>query len=391
MVLEARREPKIVPKYSLTGDLLSYMRCGLQYRYQNGSQLPPSRPVQLWFGEFIHGIMEASYRVWLEAEIGFEKPWPCSVTPWEKRKTPDMARPINDIAVIGEAIESALATQGKYPRNQNLRESAYKRAEAAVNLIGKHLFPLVTVAEEPLSGARLISGSGALRADRYELTGVVDVLSHVTVNTCPTENIFRHAIESTCPGLSNEYEVVVDYKGAHRPNTDEDYWMQGEWQVRTYAWLRNRRDPPVKVVAGILIYINELSPSSEDLAHLKAAIRNGTTDEVPTDIRDKNNLARWKPGNSTDDVLSQAYRLRRAIRVIPTTPDTIAGATSEFDQIVKEIESRISNEANMGQINGVWLPTSHDEATCVACDFKSFCSKPAGQTKARAPESPAAP
>jgi len=391
MVLEARREPKIVPKYSLTGDLLSYMRCGLQYRYQNGSQLPPSRPVQLWFGEFIHGVMEAAYRVWVERKVDFSTPWPCNVTPWEKRKNPDTTRLINDVAVMGESIESSLATQGKYPRNQNLRESAYKRAEAAVNLIGKHLFPLVTVAEEPLSGARIIHDSTILRADRYELTGVVDVLSHVTVNTCPAENIFRQAIEAACPELPGEYEVVVDYKGAHRPNTDDDYWMQGEWQVRTYAWLRNRREPPVKVVAGILIYINELSPSSDDLANLKTAIRKKTTDQIPADINDQNNLARWKSGYSTDGVLSQEYRLRRAIRVIPTTPDTIAVATDKFDEIVKDIETRISDEANTGCINGNWLPTSHDEGTCVACDFKSFCPKPAGQAKAKAPVAPDAP
>ncbi len=391
MVLEARREPKIVPKYSLTGDLLSYKRCGLQYRYQNGSQLPPSRPVQLWFGEFIHGVMEASYRLWQETKFDLNAPWPCNVTPWEKRKKPDQARQKNDIAVIGEAIETALTTQGKYPRNQDVRVSAYRRAEAAVNLIGKHLFPLVTVAEEPLSGARLIKDSTQLRADRYELTGVVDVLSHVTVNNCPADNIFRRALEAACHALPPEYEVVVDYKGAPRPRTDESYWEQGEWQVRTYAWLRNRREPPAKVVAGILIYINELAPSASDLQDIKAAVRAGKTDVVPTDINDKNSLERWTSGYSTDGVLSQEYRLRRAIRVIPTTPDTIGIATEAFDGIVKEIESRISEEANSGRINDIWLPTSTDEQTCVACDFKSFCPKPAGQTKVQSPSAPDAP
>jgi len=193
----------------------------------------------------------------------------------------------------------------------------------AVNLVGRHLFPLVTSAEEPINGSRLIPRSTGLRADRYELTGVVDVLSHVKVNECPVGNRFRQALHQACPDLPSEYEVVVDYKGAHRPNDDSPYWKQGEWQVHTYAWLRNRRDPPIKVAAGILLYVNELSPGTDDIVNLKKGIKTKTTDELPTLPEDRARLERWRPGNDTEHLLSMEYRWRRAIRVVPATPKAI--------------------------------------------------------------------
>lgn len=209
--------------------------------------------------------------------------------------------------------------------------------------------------------------------------------------SAPPDNRFREALELACPVLPPEYEVVVDYKGAHRPNSDSDYWQQGEWQVHTYAWLRNRRDPPVKVAAGILIYVNELSPGNDDILNLKEGLSRGTTDAKPLSIQDRNNLDRWRPGNNTENLLSIEYRWQRAIRVVPASPSSVAKATAEFDDVVRRIESQISDEAREGDIGKVWMPTCKDKSMCDACDFRSFCPKPAGQSTFRTPRAPEAP
>src|SRR5512135_2559298 len=141
MVLDRRHEPEVIPQYSLTGDLLSYLRCGLQYRYQNGSALPPARPVQLWFGEFIHGVLEMAYALW-KTGTHPPLPWPNSKVAWQDRNDPS-GHPDHDLGEIGRKQEVVLQAQGKLARSSDARETAYARAEQAVNILGPHLFPLV--------------------------------------------------------------------------------------------------------------------------------------------------------------------------------------------------------------------------------------------------------
>jgi CRISPR/Cas system-associated exonuclease Cas4 (RecB family) len=394
MHLDRKREPEIVPSYSLTGDLISFLRCGLQYRYHSGSALPPSRPVQLWFGEFIHGVMESAYRLWSSTSPPPSFPWPCN--PTDFLSSPPLQRAAHDIGTLGDIVEATLRSQGKLSRSRAARESAYVRAEAAVNEIAPHLFPLVAAAEQRVIGTRTVphavSGNPAnLRADRYELHGIIDVLTDLQLQHVAPGNIVRSAIERTCPNLPAHFEVIVDYKGSRRPATNHPFWAQGEWQLQTYAWLRTRQPNALPVAAGILIYVNELAPGNDDVVELKREMRQAATDEIPlSGTQDAYELSLWREGAAIPS-FSQAFRMRRAIRVVPVTPLSQANATSHFDQVVLQIEQCVGNEASAGTISGHWTPCG-DAETCVACDFRHFCPNPHPQSNTpRSITAPVAP
>ena len=376
MVLKRKKENQIVPSYSLTGDFISFLRCGLQYRYYNGSSLPPSRPVQLWFGEFIHGVMENAYRIWKASSPSF--PWPSNPTPY--RGDPPQDREFNDVGVIGDVVESGLRAGGKNPRNENAYKSAYQRAELAVNELGPDLFPLIESAEEKVIGTREIpiprDFSDTIRATQYELHGVIDVLTNVSLREVQNTNIIRQAIQKECGELTGDFEVIVDYKGTNRPSIGHKYWCQAEWQVQTYSWLRTKQQNSLPVVAGVLLYINELAPSGEDLVNLKKAIGENKTDVVPKHgSQDESLLNMWRQGAAIPD-FSSSFRLARAIRVIPVTEDSSEEAAKRFDGFVMDIEKCVSKEASAGKILEHWK-ASGDEATCVACDFRHICPSPA--------------
>lgn len=374
--LEVKRPPHLVPSYSLTGDLLSFLRCHRQYRFYNGSALPPSRPVQLWYGEFVHGVLEAAYRIWQSESSAPAFPWPCTPSEWGQGK-PD--RPSHDIGEIGDRIEFVLKAQGKDARSRAARAAAYRRATAAVNELGPLLFPLIADAETKVIGTRAlptVAGRPSIRADRYEVHGVIDVVTQVSLAKVAPENAIRREIEKACPPLPQEFEVIADYKGASRPGFSSDYWTQGDWQVQTYAWLRRNQAQGVPIAAGVLLYIDELSPGTDTIREMQSQISRGDTDVRPEPgSEDEVILRNWRPGQSIDQ-LSLGFRLRRAIRVIPVTEESLRTATAAFDGVVREIEENIEKEFAHGTISVAWSANCKDANTCVACDFRHFCPTP---------------
>ncbi|WP_353646278.1 PD-(D/E)XK nuclease family protein [Mesorhizobium sp. WSM2239] len=373
MRLARKRPDRIVPEYSLTGDLLSFRRCARQYRYQNGSALPPSRPVQLWYGEFIHGLLENVYRLW-KSRGGLPFPIPYTrLTLDDPIEEPELGLPEFDLRYLGWPVEESLLNQNKRARSRKARLAAYRRAEAAVNMLGPHLFPLIAEAEERVIGTREIPGaiSSEHRAEKYALTGIIDVLTELELGSADSDNLIRRAVQAACPSLSGEFEVIVDYKGTRRPDTESAEWTDGQWQVQTYAWLRHEQRRSRRVAAGILIYINELAPGEGDILALRAALRAARTDVAPVRDSDKRMLENWRPGARAD--FSPEFLFSRAVRVIPVNEQSIAVATGAFDDTVAQIETCVRHEEAAVSILQTWVDDCNDAKTCAACDFRYFC------------------
>jgi hypothetical protein len=390
MTLSIRPKVYSLPSYSLTGDLLGYLRCGLQYRYTRIGKLPASRPVQQWFGEFLHGVLEEAFRRYRDSVL---KGTP-SLPPW----------PTQDLDDIRKLVKKRLSARGLFAWSPDLEQLGDERATTAVQELGPHLFPLIHRAEVRLTGARLlppIQSQLQFRvADRYELVGVVDVVTHVqlaspALATNPVVGAIKNALGA---GLPSTFEVIIDYKGMRRPSvplpgTSNSLWTQYEWQLQTYGELRRTQPGALSVVAGVLLYVNELHPTRSDLEQLKDEITNGTTDIPPVSgSPDDTALKSWKTRDKQLPQLSFDYRLARALRVVPITPASIANALQAFDAVVKDIETCRGQEVHGSAVIQAWTKNSSQESTCVVCDSRTFCpdyqakyAKKHGETEPRLP------
>jgi hypothetical protein len=368
MPLSVRPPVHTLPSYSLTSDLLGFLRCGLQYRYSRLGSLPSSHPVQLWFGQFIHAVLEESYRQVKERKKG--------IPPWSQ----------TEIDEILERIDRRLAARNIRCWNQQSSDLGRARATAAVNELGPLLFPLINQAEVRVRGARLlpIAVRKLISRDieRYEMLGVIDVVTEIELFKNPKlkgNRLLELVVEELPDTPPAEFEVIVDYKGMKRPDLDAkgtDFKEIYEWQVHTYAHLRGLLTSK-PVIAGVLVYLNELVPTKTDFFNLRRACkaRNPEVLLPPSGSKDEDILLNWK-GVTKDDpppLLSFDFRLQRAIRVVPISPSSIQEALDNFDDTVGRIEVCMAEEAKTGKVIASWEKNATHEPTCEACDSKTYC------------------
>lgn len=395
MKLPSRSKAYMIPEYSLTGDLLSFLTCNLQYRYQNKGTLPPSKPVQRWFGEFIHGVMEEAFIQWKQNKTEF---------PWDWKE---------DIRPIEDLIDLRLQARGLYPHDEdlffsttnheveNLNEHDHKklasaRAEKAINIWGKHLFPLIDSSELLIKGIRDMPqyNENRSRSNYYGINGVVDVLTSMKINKnleqSNLDNYNNKIIEilkknkdfqQRVKNSKNEedYEIIIDYKGMKRPPIEvenpkaENKWESHKQQILTYSWLRSQQEDAKSIFAGIIFYLNELVPSKEDLLLIQDEMKNNLIDEATLKKyeHDFELIENWQEDDKAPE-LSEEFKLNRSIRIININKMEIEESLEKFDEVVYNIEESLINEMKGCKIQDAWKAEA-DERTCSACDFKTFC------------------
>lgn len=367
MKLSVRPKIYSLPSYSLTGDLLGFLRCGLQYRYTRIGKLPPSRPIQLWFGEFIHGVLEEAFRRYQDLLKKGEQALP----PW----------PVDELNSIVDLIKKRLSARGLVPWDDDLERLGDLRAVAAIQELGPHLFPLIHRAEVRLYGARAlpeIDKAWAFReADRYEMVGIIDVVTHVELQDPKhQDNPIVKAVLAALPKMPVEnFEVIIDYKGMRRPPVSGgNYWAQYAWQLQTYGELRRRQPDALPVVAGVLVYLNELYPTRTDLGTIKREVKTGTTDilPIPGSVAEAI-LDSWSSKEKNIPLLPFDYRLQRSLRVLPISEESIAEALKAFDIVVERIETCKGKEVKGWPVMEAWERNASDENTCTVCDSRTYC------------------
>jgi|Deesub1362B_J571_1020462.scaffolds.fasta_scaffold02180_3 hypothetical protein len=382
MPLSVNQPPYKIPEYSLTGDLLAFLTCGLQYRLHNRNSLPPSKPVQIWFGEFIHGVMEEAFLEWHQDSLKRKFPWrwDSEIREIELRINRRLkARGLNPPPRVFCPYDTNFSRPGLCPDpNHPHKLIASQRAEAAINTWGPHLFPLIDEAEVRLRGIRdMPDYQPRDRCNYYGITGVIDVISSVNLQNAPSGNLILHylhqnsQLQNIIKRLSSpEYEIIIDYKGMRRPSSKDPSWEYHEWQILTYAWLRKRQHQSREVVAGIIFYINELAPSQEDMKELQNDVRNNATDVMPQGL-DLQLIQDWEK-NTFPPQLSTLFREQRSIRIIPVDKSRIQNALQEFDRVVRKIENSVLSEMNGNPITSSWY-SNPLKRNCTTCDFKTFC------------------
>ncbi|MBD2682651.1 MULTISPECIES: PD-(D/E)XK nuclease family protein [Nostoc] len=317
--IPASKKTIIKRRYSVTQDVVSFRRCGLQYAAFNVHKYAPAQQTQTYFGTVIHqvldrchahfhGIVEPSTKgsipdngLILKEEEIHNYFYEVQEAQKDKKTVP---LPPSEIIKYFLQVENGLNSKGILAIRSNTRVQAVKILQYFNALEGAVLYPRVRDTEHRLQADQI----------GHILHGVVDLL---------VDSIDENVDPANCE--------MWDYKGSSRVGLNPKDLETYEFQMRVYAYLYQRKYGVLPKKA-VLYFLNELDG-----------------DTCPSQ----------RPVNALIEVSIE--------------PDEIEVAINEFTKTVNQIEeSRCTNEWQAA------APGNISEQDCKSCDLRWHCKTPNG-------------
>jgi len=262
------------------------------------------------------------------------------------------------IETILRRSEERRLTESVLPPDCGPTSTELDEAKAIINEFGAAFLPLIDQTGVCVKRARLIPAYKfpfawrKVAANWCEIEDCVDIITHTQFNDPDLKkDELRHIIRAALPRkLPSRFEIIVVYKAQRRPLPDSSGtadnalnsdWEIDEWCLHTLAYLRGHDAPQIPVIAGMVIYLNELCPTFDALGTFISEMEQDTTDIVPPEGGYvEKGLSGWN--KIPPDIRSRAnqpylpfdFRLKRAVRIFDIAPGTIKKALKTVDDIV---------------------------------------------------------
>ncbi|MFA4849529.1 MAG: PD-(D/E)XK nuclease family protein [Methanoregula sp.] len=223
--INLRPERQTTPRYSVTGDILSFQICRRQYGFFTHRKYTPAHVVQAWYGQIIHQVLDKLHLHY----SGSLNPAHRGILPTD-----------DEVEAYFNAVDQSLRAKGLHHINSGLRVQALRVIKKFNQIEGATLYPRIIDTE-----CNFQSTHG-----NFILEGVVDVLSSSTQQTETTQ--FAQV-------------EIWDYKGSKYPNPSTDSGktklQRYIFQMMVYAELYRLKMGQYPLKAN-LYFVNELDKSN---------------------------------------------------------------------------------------------------------------------------------
>lgn len=366
MTLSIRPSPDVQPTWDVASDLLSFLRCGLQYRYSRPGKPRPSHSSQQFSGQFLQQVLEDA---WLLANTHSAPPFP-----WPQPVIQEMLR----------HVEQRLAAQGVRCHSASGRHYTRLRAAAAINELGPLLFPILCQARLHVCGSvhnpNTVPHSDSNDIPACELTATIHAVARLQLhNPALSPNPLVKLLQQQLPQApSGPVELLVDLQGHRRPDSCGAQTLchdSTQLQIQATSSLYGTRTQH-PVIAGLVCYLSELVPSRRDFLALRKALSQRPGADIPAaDSLDAAILRTWKArtASAVPPLLSLPFRLQRTIRVIPVSVADQQAALTELRKTIQRILQCRSHELLTGHIISAWERNASEVTVCQACDARTWC------------------